>query len=132
MVDGKETMPSAADGFLEWLLTYPRFPESQNEYAHSIGVNERTVRKWKSDPRFIREWEHRAQRLNVGIERSQAVMDNLYRIATTRQDAAGVTAANQYMQMVERFTPKNTVVIQDTSIDSMSNAELAALAGLID
>ena len=132
VVDGKDVMPSAVAGFLDWLLTYPRVPETQVEYAESIGVHQRTVRKWKTDPRVIREWEVRAKSLNVGVERVQAVLDNLYRIATTRQDAAGVTAANQYMQMVDRFTPKNTVVVQDSSIDGMTNAELAALAGLID
>ena len=86
-------------------------------------MNERTVRRWKADPRFIREWDRRAAELNVHPERTQSVVDALY-----KQAAQGdVKAASLYLQYIERFTPKRRVVVDDErEASGMSDAELAA------
>ena len=86
-------------------------------------MNERTERRWKSDPRFVREWDRRAAELNVHPERTQSVVDALY-----KQAAQGdVKAASLYLQYIERFTPKRRVVVDDErEASGMSDAELAA------
>jgi hypothetical protein len=125
---GMPVMPSAVAEFMDWLLSFPRVPATFKEYAEQHDVHERTLRSWKADPRFVKEWEARASELNVGIERVQAVMDNLFAIASTRQDAAGVAAANQYLQMVDKYTPKKITIVQDESLDALSNEELLKIA----
>ena len=81
------------------------------------------MRRWKSDPRFVREWDRRAAELNVHPERTQSVVDALY-----KQAAQGdVKAASLYLQYIERFTPKRRVVVDDErEASGMSDAELAA------
>ena len=87
------------------------------------GVNDRTLRRWKSDPRFVREWDRRAAELNVHPERTQSVVDALY-----KQAAQGdVKAATLYLQYIDKFTPKRRVLVEDERAASgLSDDELAA------
>ena len=78
-VTGKQTMPDIWRQFLEWLLLGPeRMPSTQKEWAAENGTHEDTVRRWKRDPRFRKEWESRAAEMNVHIERVQGVIDAVY------------------------------------------------------
>ena len=47
-------MPDTWKKYLDWLLTEDREPSTTKAWAVENGVNDRTVRRWKSDPRFIR------------------------------------------------------------------------------
>ena len=120
---GEKVMPQQWAEFLEWLLSDERIPSSAREWCAERDLNERTVRRWKAAPRFIREWDRRAAELNVHPERTQAVVDALY-----KQAAQGdVKAASLYLQYIERFTPKRRVVVDDErEASGMSDAELAA------
>ncbi len=120
---GEKVMPSDWSEFLDWLLSEVREPATQKEWAVENGVNERTVRRWKADSRFIREWDRRAAELNVHPERTQAVVDALF-----KQAADGdVKAATLYLQYIDKFTPKRRVVVDDErDASGMSDAELAA------
>jgi hypothetical protein len=119
---GEKVMPEQWAEFLDWLLSDERVPASARDWCVERGLNERTVRRWKSDSRFVREWDRRAAELNVHPERTQSVVDALY-----RQAAQGdVKAASLYLQYIERFTPKRRVVVDDERVASgMSDAELA-------
>jgi len=119
---GEKVMPEQWAEFLDWLLSDERVPASARDWCAERGLNERTVRRWKSDSRFVREWDRRAAELNVHPERTQSVVDALY-----RQAAQGdVKAASLYLQYIERFTPKRRVVVDDERVASgMSDAELA-------
>ena len=100
---GEKLMPSDWSEFLDWLLSEDRVPGTQKEWAADRGVNERTVRRWKSDPRFVREWDRRAAELNVHPERTQSVVDALY-----RQAAQGdVKADSLYLQYKDKLNLKH-------------------------
>tara|TARA_B100001750_G_C15004551_1_gene349117 strand:- start:23 stop:451 length:429 start_codon:yes stop_codon:yes gene_type:complete len=127
---GEKVMPSDWSEFLDWLLSEDRVPATQKEWAADRGLHERTVRRWKADPRFTREWDRRAAELNVHPERTQSVVDALY-----KQAAQGdVKAATLYLQYIDKFTPKRRVLVDDERHASgMSDVELAAeLEDLID
>jgi len=127
---GEKVMPSDWSDFLDWMLSEDREPATQKEWAAGHDLNERTVRRWKSDPRFIREWDRRAAELNVHPERTQSVVDALY-----KQAAQGdVKAATLYLQYIDKFTPKRRVLVDDErDAAGLSDSELAAeLADLVD
>tara|TARA_R110002020_G_scaffold247770_3_gene461753 strand:- start:1058 stop:1489 length:432 start_codon:yes stop_codon:yes gene_type:complete len=127
---GEKVMPSDWSEFLDWMLSEDREPGTQKEWAAVHGLNERTVRRWKSDPRFIREWDRRAAELNVHPERTQTVVDALYKQAAT----GDVKAATLYLQYIDKFTPKRRVLVDDErDAAGLSDNELAAeLADLVN
>ena len=127
---GEKVMPDQWGDFLDWLLSDVREPATQKEWCAERGLNDRTVRRWKADSRFTREWDRRAAELNVHPERTQSVVDALY-----RQAAQGdVKAAALYLQYIDKFSPKRRVLVyDDRSATGMSDEELAAeLAGLVE
>ena len=120
---GEQVMPDSWAKFLEWLLQGPeRDPKHQYQWAEENGVHEDSVRRWKRDPRFVKEWDRRASELNVNPERVQGVVDALWRKA-----ADGDTkAAALYLQYIDKFTPKRKVVVDDDrDATNMSDSELA-------
>ena len=79
---GEKVMPDSWREFLEWLLLGPdRQPVTQREWAAEHGVHEDSLRRWKRDPRFTREWDRRAAELNIHPERTQSVIDSLHQQA---------------------------------------------------
>ena len=128
---GVKVMPDHWREFLEWLLLRPdRQPVTQREWAAEHGVHEDSLRRWKRDPRFRREWEARAAELNIHVERVQTVIDAVYREAAQ----GDVKAAALYLQYIDKFTPKRRVLVDDErDASGLSDLELAAeLADLVD
>jgi len=127
---GQLRMPDDWARYLDWLLDEGRVPSTSVAWAEENGYNDRTVRRWKADPRFIREWDRRAAELNVHPERTQGVVDALHRAAV----AGDVKAASLYLQYIEKFTPKRRLVVDDDrDVGSLSDAELSAeLAQLME
>jgi hypothetical protein len=105
-------------------LGVERMPATQREWAVENGLHEDTMRRWKSDPRFVREWDRRCSELNVNPERVQGVVEAMWRKA-----AEGDTkAAALYLQYIDKFTPKRRVVVEDDrAASALSDAELADL-----
>ena len=127
---GEKVMPDSWKAFLDWKLQGPdRDPKHQYEWAELNGVHEDSVRRWKRDPRFIREWDRRAAELNIHPERTQGVIDSLHLAAV----GGDVKAASLYLQYIEKFTPKRRVVVDDErEVAGLSDGELAdELAGLV-
>jgi len=127
---GLQVMPDQWRKFLDWLLQGPeRVPSTQKAWTVENGVHEDSVRRWKRDPRFRKEWEARAAELNVHVERVQSVIDAVYKEAA----AGDVKAASLYLQYVEKFTPKRQLVVEDAEASSMSDdALIDELEGLLD
>jgi hypothetical protein len=120
---GEQVMPDKWKSYLDWLLSEGREPATTREWAIQNDVNERTVRRWKNDSRFIREWDRRAAELNVHPERTQSVIDALHTAAVT----GDVKAASLYLQYIEKFTPKRRVVLNDDrEVSGLSDSELHA------
>tara|TARA_R100000908_G_C3613799_1_gene62680 strand:- start:2 stop:448 length:447 start_codon:yes stop_codon:yes gene_type:complete len=126
---GEKVMPEQWIEFLDWLLSDVREPATQKEWCAERELNDRTVRRWKADSRFVREWDRRAAELNVHPERTQSVVDALYRQAAN----GDVKAAALYLQYIDKFTPKRRVLVDDErSASGLSDEELAEeLAGLV-
>ena len=66
--------------------------------------------------------------MNIHPERTQSVIDALH----TQAVAGSVQAASLYLQYIERFTPKRSVVVEDRAVSGLSDAELAdEMEGLV-
>ena len=120
---GQQVMPDKWKAYLDWLLSEVREPATSKAWAAENGLNDRTVRRWKADSRFIREWDRRAAELNVHPERTQSVIDALHAAAVT----GDVKAASLYLQYIEKFTPKRRLVLDDDrEVSGLSDSELHA------
>jgi len=69
----------------------------------------------------VKEWDRRCAELNIHPERTQSVIDSLF-----KQAADGdVKAASLYLQYIDKFTPKRRVVVDDDrEASGLSDAEL--------
>lgn len=119
---GERVLPELWSEFIDWLVDPGRVPATQKEWAALHGVNPDTVSRWKRNTDFVREWEGRARELNVGVERTQAVVNALFGAAT----AGDTKAASLYLQYIDKFTPKHRVVVEDVEVAGLSDAELLA------
>ena len=128
---GAKVMPEQWATFLDWVLQGPdREPKFQYEWAEQNGCHPDSIRRWKRDPRFVREWDRRAAELNIHPERTQSVIDALHAQAVS----GSVQAASLYLQYIDKFTPKRRVLVDDDrDAAGLSDDELAAeLADLVE
>tara|TARA_B100000530_G_scaffold318985_1_gene251150 strand:+ start:172 stop:627 length:456 start_codon:yes stop_codon:yes gene_type:complete len=129
---GEKVMPQQWSKFLDWLLLGPeRQPRLQKDWAAENGVHEDSVRRWKRDPRFRKEWESRAAELNIHVERIQGVVDAVHAQAVQ----GDMKAASLYLQYVQALVPTKRVIVDKADASALSDAELASeleemLAGL--
>jgi hypothetical protein len=119
---GQKVMPDLWVELLEWLLSDPRHPATQAEWAEEHGLHPDSITRIKRDPRFVKEWERKAAEKNISVDRVQGVVDSLHKQAM----AGDVKAASLYLQYIDRFTPKSRVVIEDKSLKDLSDEELMA------
>ncbi len=79
---GEREMPELWAELLEWLLLgSERSPRTQKEWAEGRDIHADSLRRIKRDPRFVREWDRRCAELNIHPERTQSVIDSLFRSA---------------------------------------------------
>lgn len=115
--------PELQSQFIDWLLGDADTElQTQRAWCQFHGINERTVRDWKKDPRFRAEWERRAAQKNVSPERMQNVLDTLYRVATEQGDVA---AAKLYIEQVNRLLPPKKIE-DEGDYAALSDEELVA------
>jgi hypothetical protein len=117
---GERVLPEQWSEFIDWLVDPLRSPATQKEWAVLHGLNPDSVTRWKRHPDFVREWESRARVLNVGVERTQAVVNSLFAAATS----GDTKAASLYLQYIDKFTPKHRVVVEDAEVEGLSDADL--------
>ena len=120
---GERVMPELWAELLEWLLLgSERSPRTQKEWAEGRDIHVDSLRRIKRDPRFVKEWDRRCAELNIHPERTQSVIDSLFRSAAD----GDVKAASLYLQYIDKFTPKRHVVVDDERAASgLSDLELA-------
>lgn len=123
--NGNDVMPELLQEFLTWMLEPLRDPQTIVEWANDHGVNVRTTRRWRDDPRFQKIWNEKAQADFRSVERYTDIMNSLYRTATTRSDAAGVKAAATLLQVMDRFTPKQQIEMKGDDLAGFSDSDLA-------
>lgn len=106
--------------FVEWLCDMERMG-SQAQWATDHGIAPATCGVWKKLPMFVDAWNARLKELNVHPVRIQKVLDAIWQKAVDGDSKA----ASLYLQYVERFTPKQQVIVRDKAISEMSDNELA-------
>lgn len=110
--------------FLEWLVD-PTRQGTIASWARDHDLHPQTPHDWKKHPTFKAAWEKRLKELNIAPDRVQRVLDALWDKACTGDSKA----ASLYLQYIERFTPKTTVVVHDRAVADLSDAELAEFLG---
>ena len=129
---GEKVMPQQWSKFLDWLLLGPeRQPRLQKDWAAENGVHEDSVRRWKRDPRFRKEWESGAAALNIHVVRVQGVVGAVHAQAVQ----GDMKAASLYLQYVQALVPTKRVIVDKADASALSDQELASeleemLAGL--
>lgn len=118
--EGNALIPRRQAEYLESLLE-GRY-KTAAEAATALDIPLRTLRYWRTDPRFRAEWERQATERMVATDRIQSVVDVLYNAAVNAQD---VQAAREYLKYVERFQPPRRVVEADREVEHLSDEELA-------
>jgi Helix-turn-helix of insertion element transposase len=122
---------------LDWLMTPPseRDPRQLQQLADELGVERRTLTRWKQDDReFIEEWEKRYLRTIGSPERKQTIMDTLFRTASDPDDPKHVQAAKQYMEIEGSMKPvrhqievtRNPIDLSDDELDQLLAERISA------
>ncbi len=68
-------------------------------WAEQNGVAVQTAKNWKQEPEFRAAWEKRLAQLNVAPDRTQAVVDAMFK----RAENGDTTAAKLYLDYVRQF-----------------------------
>lgn len=120
---GEKIMPELWTQLLEWLVTFPRDPATQRDWAEQNSIHEDSLRRIKRDSRFQEAWERAAATTNASVEKVQDVVAAIHLAAK----AGDMKAAALYLQYVDKFTPKRRVVLDDErDLADLSREELAA------
>jgi len=107
--------------FIEWLVD-PSRKGSQNQWAREHDLPNNSIPRWKKQPFFKRALQRRMDELNISPERTQEVVNNLHKLATSNGREA-VMAAKTYLQHIERLEPTRKP-IEDRAIKDLTHEEL--------
>jgi len=112
---------------MEWLCTAPSEREcTKTQLAGKLGVDLRTLRLWQAEETFRREWETRAAEVLGDPEKTQAVLNTLYRAATDPKNRQQVQAAKLYLEATNAIKPPSMEVTFKRPAE-LSDEELEAL-----
>lgn len=112
--------------YLEWLcLPEPlRFPETKKAYAEEHGVTTQTLINWEKNPLFRDEWDFRIKDMAVSPERTQMLLDSLYK----RGINGDTKSAELYLKATNQMpNPKQEINIKTEKVSEITDAELEAL-----
>ena len=117
--------------FVEWLATPPadRDPKTQNELADRLGVERKTLSKWKTDVRFVSEVSARVGR-HVDLELMPSIVATLHKQAIDEKNPRSVQAGKVLFDFlrwnVER-TRENNAEVRDLSDEELRDLMLSTL-----
>lgn len=121
----ENVLDARREKYLEWLCCVPseRQPATKQAYADGIGVSAETLRRWEKDDSFRKEWERRSGEIVGSPERSQQVLETLYRQALS----GDVKAAQLYLQATNKMAPPTVTVKDERSASRLSDDELESM-----
>jgi SOS response regulatory protein OraA/RecX len=93
--------------------------------ASELGVNITTLRRWEKKPHFKAEWQERVDELQGSPERTQAVLDILYKKALD----GDTKSAHLYLQATNRMAPPTVEIKSEKKAAELSDEELDQLIG---
>lgn len=114
---------------LEWLLTPPahRQPKTKNALAAELGVADRTLRGWEERPEFITAWRLGFQATAGSLERTKAVLDQLFEDSMDADSDKRVQAAKLYWDISRTLAPPEPDKVASRRAQELSDVELRAL-----
>lgn len=118
--DGTDVPPEEVAKFVAWICTpkFERSPRTQKELADLLGVAERTVQRWRKDPRVQELINEKLDDLNFDRVRIQEIIDAMH-----EQAVGGDTkAASLLLQYLGEFIP--TTRLQTDAVEDLSDEAL--------
>jgi len=128
---GEDIMPPLQRKYLEEMCaTLTPTHETVEQWCDDNHVSPRATRRWKKQPKFIKQWEMAATDAQASPEFVSPIIANMHRIASSNLPGA-VKAAELVFKMTERLKPPTTRVeiSRDDDFASFSDQELAAFVG---
>jgi hypothetical protein len=121
------TLTQEQQRYLDWLCTAPaeRQPALKKDMADALGVDVTTLRRWEKKPFVKDEWQKRVDDIQGSPERTQALLDTLYKKALD----GDVKSAQLYLQATNRMAPPTVEVKSDRKAADLSDDELDKLIG---
>lgn len=127
MKENSITLSKDQQQYLDWLCTAPseREPKTKASMATRLGVDVTTLRRWEKKPYFKSEWQERVDEIQGSPERTQALLDTLYRKALD----GDTKSAQLYLQATNRMAPPTVEIKSERKTSELSDQELDELIG---
>ena len=112
--------------YLEWICLpeHLRFPENKKAWADSRGVHQNTLQAWEKHPEFIEKWEENVKRAAQSPERTEQLLDMLFK----RGLNGDTRSAELYLKATNQMpNPKQEINIKTEKTSELSDSELEAL-----
>jgi hypothetical protein len=121
----ENTLDERQEKYLNWLVVPEghRQPATKTAYAKINNVDETTLRRWEKKPHFKGEWQKRVEELQGSPERTQQLLDEIYRRAMGGDNKA----AQLYLQATNRLAPTQVNVTHQQSLSEISDKDLEDL-----
>jgi hypothetical protein len=127
MNENSITLSQEQQKYLDWLCTAPaeRQPATKSKMADAVGVDITTLRRWEKKPYFKEEWQKRVDDIQGSPERTQQLLDTLYKKALD----GDTKSAQLYLQATNRMAPPTVEIKSDRKAADLSDEELDQLIG---
>lgn len=114
---------------LDWELTAPamRDPKTANALAAELGISPRTLRDWKEKPEFQAAWKAAFQATAGSMERTKAILDQLYADSMDTGNDKRTSAAKLHWDISRAIAPPEPDSRPSQRAQELSSEQLLAL-----
>lgn len=114
---------------LEWELTAPaaRDPKTKEGLATELKVAARTLRDWSATPEFQAAWRLGFQAVAGSMERTKALLDQLYADGTDTTNDKRVASAKLYWDISRAIAPPEPEAQASRRAQDLSDDALRAM-----
>lgn len=112
--------------YLDWLCLPEtlRMPDTKKAWAAEHDLSPQALHKWEQLPLFRDEWDLRVKGMAVSPERTQMLLDSLYK----RGINGDTRSAELYLKATNQMpNPKQEINIKTEKVSEISDAELEAM-----
>lgn len=112
-----------------WELTAPaaRDPQTMNALAAKLGVSDRTLRDWRDKPEFQAAWKLGFQAVAGSMERTKALLDQLYADSMDVENDKRTQSAKLYWDISRAIAPPEPEVLTSRRAQTLSDTELRSM-----
>lgn len=114
---------------LLWELTAPasRDPQTMNALAAKLGVSDRTLRDWRDKPEFQAAWKLGFQAVAGSLERTKALLDQLYADSMDVENDKRTQSAKLYWDISRAIAPPAPEAKSSRRAQELTDDELRAM-----